>query len=240
MSDSTPMDLSRLIPGFNFFQGLAGGGRASGGATDASGFNHWIAPTVNVEELDRRINEMKAVQFWLEQNLLGLKATVQALEVQKMTLATLRSMNLSLSDVAKAFTLPGAKGAAGKTPASWPFVDRTGKATPAGAAAPAQKPVAGAKDTPPDDKGPGAAAVNPAVLDPAKWWGALTQQFQQIAAQTLKEVAQQVPAPGVEPKPAATPKTKGAVKARTAARAGRKPAARAKAVKKAVPSRAKK
>ena len=235
MSDSTPMDLSRLIPGFNFFQGLTGGG-ASGGA---AGFNHWIAPTVNVEELDRRINEMKAVQFWLEQNLLGLKATVQALEVQKMTLATLRSMNLNLADVAKAFTLPGAKGAAGKTPASWPFADRTGKAVPAGAAAPAQKPAVSAKSAPTDGKGHGAAA-NPAMLDPVKWWGALTQQFQQIAAQTLKDVTQRTPAPAAEPKPKAAPKARAAAKARAATRTGRKPATRAKAARKAKPSKAKK
>lgn len=238
MSDSTPMDLSRLIPGFNFFQGLTGGG-ASGGA---AGFNHWIAPTVNVEELDRRIQEMKAVQFWLEQNLLGLKATIQALEVQKMTLATLRSMNLNLADVAKAFTLPGAKGAAGKTPASWPFADRTGKAASASAPAPtsAPKPATSARNAPGDGKGQGAPAANPAMLDPVKWWGALTQQFQQIAAQTLKDVAQQAPAPGAQPKPKAAPKSRGAVKARPATRTSRKPATRAKAARKATPAKAKK
>ena len=43
-----------------------------------------------MEELDKRIDELKAVQFWLDQNAMALKATIQALEVQKMTLATLK------------------------------------------------------------------------------------------------------------------------------------------------------
>lgn len=43
----------------------------------------WVAPTLSVEELDKRIQELKTVQFWLEQNTNALKATIQALEVQK-------------------------------------------------------------------------------------------------------------------------------------------------------------
>ena len=45
-----------------------------------------VAPTLSVEEVDKRIQELKTVQYWLEQNGHALKATIQALEVQKMTL----------------------------------------------------------------------------------------------------------------------------------------------------------
>jgi hypothetical protein len=61
-----------------------------------------------VEELDKRIEELKAVQFWLDQNAMALKATIQALEVQKMTLATLKGMNFNMGDVANAFKLKAA------------------------------------------------------------------------------------------------------------------------------------
>jgi hypothetical protein len=40
---------------------------------------------------EKRIEELKAVHFWLEANSKALGATVQALEVQKMTLATLKA-----------------------------------------------------------------------------------------------------------------------------------------------------
>ncbi len=64
----------------------------------------WVAPTISVEELEKRISELKAVQFWLDQNSRALTATVQALEVQKMTLSTLQGMNVAMGDIAKAFT----------------------------------------------------------------------------------------------------------------------------------------
>ena len=63
-----------------------------------------MAPTLSVGELDKRIQELKTVQFWLEQNGTALKATIQALEVQKMTLTTLQGMNVNMAELAKAFT----------------------------------------------------------------------------------------------------------------------------------------
>jgi hypothetical protein len=69
---------------------------------------NWVAPTLNVEELEKRIEELKAVHFWLEQNSRALGATIQALEVQKMTLATLKGMNFNIGDVANAFKLKAA------------------------------------------------------------------------------------------------------------------------------------
>ena len=54
----------------------------------------WIAPTLNPEELEKRIEELRTVQFWLEQNARMLGATIQALEVQRMTLSTLKTMNV--------------------------------------------------------------------------------------------------------------------------------------------------
>lgn len=198
MSASSPSGFGQFIPGFDFLQKLG-----QGGGVGASGLGHWIAPTVSVEELEQRITELKAVQFWLEQNLLALKTTMQALEVQKMTLVALRGMNLSVSEVAKAFAAPadaraGAGGAgSSKTASSWPYAAPApaapaGKATDQGAGGepPGRKASAARKGArhsrpPPDPKSASAAA--PGMADPMQWWGALADQFRQIAAQSMRQ-----------------------------------------------------
>ena len=201
MSEQTPFAFGKLIPGFEFLQQLAAG--HAGGAA-ASGLGHWVAPTVNVEELEQRIAELKTVQFWLEQNLLALKATVQALEVQKMTLLTLRGMNLSMAEVAQAFAMPTATASAdAPAPApeggGWPYPDAAAPAAeaPAPAAEPARKTAAPPKAPRRPAAAKPSAAAAPAATgmgDAMQWWGALTQQFQQIATQTLREAARAMPA----------------------------------------------
>lgn len=98
-----------LIPGFDMMQQLArnaAGSLMQGVAQHAPlphlpNLNAWVTPTFKVEELEKRIEELKAVHFWLDQNTRALSATIQALEVQKMTLSTLQSMNVSFADVAQ-------------------------------------------------------------------------------------------------------------------------------------------
>ena len=106
MSDSDSSGFGKFVPGFDFLQNLAKGASAS--VPQMPNMGNWVAPTLNVEELDKRIEELKNVQFWLEQNSRALSATIQALEVQKMTLATLKGMNFNLGDVANAFKLKAA------------------------------------------------------------------------------------------------------------------------------------
>ena len=221
MSDATPFAFGKLIPGFDFLQKLATGG----GAGNASGLGHWVAPTVNVEELEQRITELKAVQFWLEQNLLALKATVQALEVQKMTLATLRDMNLNVAEVARAFTLPTVADAPAEPAPSapsksegWPYASAPASApaepavVPAPPADAAPAPSAPRKATkaprkPPaaEPKPAAAPAAGSGVADAMQWWGALTQQFQQIASDTLRQAARAIPADASPATPSTAP-----------------------------------
>ena len=106
MSDSPNLGFGKFVPGFDFLQNLAKG--ASQNIPQLPNLGNWVAPTLNVEELDKRIEELKAVQFWLDQNAMALKATIQALEVQKMTLATLKGMNFNMGDVANALKLKAA------------------------------------------------------------------------------------------------------------------------------------
>ncbi len=180
----------KLVPGFDFLQNLAkqASGSASQSVPQMPNLGSWVAPTLNVEELDKRIQELKAVQFWLDQNAAALKATIQALEVQKMTLATLKGMNFNMGDVANAFKLKVADTLAGggqkaadkaKTFSGLEVPETTFGADKAEAKAPADKPE------------PAAATESaaPGVVDPMQWWGALTQQFQTIAADALKDVA---------------------------------------------------
>src|SRR6218665_6313 len=101
LSDTPPLHFGKFVPGFDFLQSLAKG--ASSSMAQLPKLSNWVAPTIDVQELDKRIQELKAVQFWLEQNSRALAATIQALEVQKMTLATLEGMNFSIGDVANAF-----------------------------------------------------------------------------------------------------------------------------------------
>ena len=183
----------KLVPGFDFLQNLAkqAAGSAAQSIPQLPNLGSWVAPTLNVEELDKRIQELKAVQFWLDQNAAALKATIQALEVQKMTLATLKGMNFNMGDVANAFKLKVADTVAGgvqkaadkaKTFAGLEVPETTFGTDKVEAEAPADKPKPKAKPAATE-----AAAAG--VVDPMQWWGALTQQFQTIAADAMKDVA---------------------------------------------------
>ena len=128
-SDNTPFGFGRFVPGFDFLQNLAKG--ASSGVSAMPGLTSWVAPTVSVEELEKRIGELKSVQFWLEQNTRALAATVQALEVQKMTLATLENMNVAMGDMAGAFGTKMADVTGGAQKFAETFATPKAKAEPA-------------------------------------------------------------------------------------------------------------
>ena len=202
---------ARYVPGFAFLQpGLAG----RDAAPEAAPVAQWVAPVFDPDELERRIRDLKAVHFWLEQNARALQATIQALEVQQMTLATLKSMNVSLTEMAQAL-------AGGATAAS---------ATNAPGAAQTPDATSGELST------NAAGAPAPAVpgVDPVRWWRALTEQFQGIAAQAMQDMAQQAapdPSPATPPPasaPAASPKRRRAASPSTPA-ASRPASARAPA-----------
>ena len=182
MSDDN-FGFARLVPGFDFLQNLAKG--ASQSIPQMPNLSNWVAPTLNVEELDKRIGELKAVHFWLDQNSKALGATIQALEVQKMTLATLQGMNFNMGDVANALKLKTAETVAGGVQKVSEAAGAVADA--AGGAASAVRRKAGSKDK---EEGSGNGAAKALGVDPMQWWGALTQQFQEIAANAMKDVAQ--------------------------------------------------
>lgn len=167
MSDSQNFGFGQFVPGFDFLQNLAKG--ASGALPQMPTLASWVAPTLNIEDIDKRISELRTVQFWLEQNGKALAATIQALEVQKMTLATLQGMNVSMSEMAEALKVRPAAEAPPAPPQEKPAPKAEAAATP---------------------EAPGGGAAATAAVDPLQWWGSLTQQFQAIAANALQGAAQ--------------------------------------------------
>jgi hypothetical protein len=166
----TDAAFTKLVPGFEFLQGLV---KNAGSALPSIG--QWVAPTLNPEELEKRIEELRTVQFWLEQNARMLAATIQALEVQRMTLSTLKTMNVQMTDLRESMKIKlpqqPAAGAA----------DAGGEAQEPAAKKPARKAAAKAAAAPATGTG--------SVVDPMQWWGALTKQFTTLATEAMKDGA---------------------------------------------------
>ena len=161
MSETNANSFNKLVPGFDFLQGLV---KNAGQALPSIG--QWVAPTLNPEELEKRIEELRTVQFWLEQNARMLAATIQALEVQRMTLSTLKTMNVPLTALRDSLKVPSVE----TRQADVAALEKKAPARSGG-----RKPSA-------------AEAATPAV-DPMQWWGALTKQFTQLAATAMKDSA---------------------------------------------------
>jgi hypothetical protein len=187
MSDAS--GFTKLVPGFDFLQGLV---KNAGAALP--GIGQWVAPTIDPVELEKRIEELRTVQFWLEQNAKMLGATIQALEVQRMTLSTLKTMNVQMEGLRDSLKIRVPEEAAPEPPPK------------AAAAAPSPEPA------------PEPAAPAPGVVDPMQWWGALTKQFTELAATAMKDTAA-APPPKPAVKPARKPAAKKAARKKAAPRA---------------------
>ena len=156
---------SQNIPGMTdtleFVKNLWGGMGVPGMAAQST-------PTLSTEDLDKRITDLKAVETWLNLNLSMLRTSIQALEVQRGTLATLKSMSESMAQAM------GQKG------------DQTASLPPFSAffnAAGVQQ-----AGTPPPQAAPaGAAGATPDAMMPAAvaWWNLLQDQFSKAVASAM-------------------------------------------------------
>ncbi len=118
----------------------------------------WTLPTIDPAELDKRIQELKTVQFWLEQNARMIGMSIQALEVQRMTLDTLKGMKVPMDALRESLK---ARAQAPEEPAA-----ATNTSTPA-----AQ---------------PDSASAPPTGVNPMQWWSTLTEQFTNLAQQAVQ------------------------------------------------------
>ena len=214
MTNPHSFDFAKFVPGFDFLKNLAPGAAPQASGATSPG---WVAPTLDPEELEKRIQELKTVQFWLEQNAKAVGATIQALEVQRMTLATLKGMNMSFHDLADSLKV---KPEAAQGKAKFSFTT---------------EPEPAPKAAQPKARKPRAAKTQPqaaAGIDPAQWWGSLTDQFQHIAHHAMKDMGERANAhmaatAAQAAKTAAQPQAAApAPKAAEAKPAARKPAAK--------------
>ena len=184
MSNASDFGFGKFVPGFDFLQNLAKG--ASSSIPQMPNLANWVAPSLNVEELDKRIDELKAVHFWLDQNSKALGATIQALEVQKMTLATLKGMNFTIGDMANAFKLKAADSVASGMQRVTEKAASTAKTiSDAAASVTGSSSSSSSADKPNKPSKPASGIAG--LVDPMQLWGSLTQQFQQIAASAMKD-----------------------------------------------------
>ena len=157
-------------------------------AWSTMGLSASLTPTTDVDEIDKRIANLKAVEQWLNLNLTMLQSSVQALQVQRSTIATLNNLSESM----------GKQGPLN--------MDSINKAM---AQASAINP-AKAKS----DKG----TTEAGFADPMAWFEMLQQQFMSIASNTMGAPVNVAPASskaGTQPKQrAAKPKKPAATKKR--------------------------
>jgi len=221
MDNPNGFDFTKFVPGFDFLKNLTPGDNARAAAPG------WVAPTLDPEELDKRIQELKTVHFWLEQNAKAVGATIQALEVQRMTLATLKGMNMSFQDLAESLKVKPQ--ADPKPESAYSFTQSETAAAPMAEPEPSADHETRSQAKP--KKTAKASVQHAAGVDPAQWWGALTDQFQHIATHAMQDMAHratahaQAPAATASSKPtqaaakkAATPRKRSTPVKKTTAR----------------------
>jgi hypothetical protein len=179
------------------------------------------SPTLSLDELDKKINDLKAVESWLNLNGAMLRSSIQALEVQRGTIATLKSMGQSLADsmqqkpgrpekslfeanpYAAAFfnhLEPARVTPKPPAPAPAPRAEAKPEPRPAPKVEPKaeQKVEQKVEPAPAGDAHPKpdlAAAAAAQMANPAIWWNMLQEQFKQAVSTAM----------AAEPKPAAAP-----------------------------------
>ncbi len=153
------------------------------------------APTLSVDELDKKIADLKAVESWLNVNVAMLRGTIQALEVQRGTIATLKSMGAALSNAVKQ---PGAneKSVLAAAPYasaffSQPAVEPLAKVEPKPEPKIEAAPVAAPAPAPAKEANPASAAApaGAAMANPAVWWNMLQDQFKQAVTTAMSSDA---------------------------------------------------
>ncbi|TCS33118.1 hypothetical protein EDC30_11859 [Paucimonas lemoignei] len=192
-----------------------------------------VMPTLSIDEIDKQIKDLQAVESWLSLNLNMLHTSIQALEVQKATLSTLQTMgetftaamqppSMSSADEKPAFQSPFAASAATLTSAA-----TSASATPKAAeeAKPVEEGKTSARKKPAADNADASSPIQPALdataamadamqplANPAAWWGMLQDQFKQ-AVDTAAAMTPDMQAASGAPKKSAS---KSAAKAQAA------------------------
>jgi len=195
--------LNQPMPGMTdtleFVKNLWGGMNIPG-AMPGMGGMPMPGPSLSVEDLDKKIADLKAVESWLNLNMGMLRGSIQALEIQRGTLATLKAMGDSM---AQAMSQTGAASDAAMAPFAQFFTQAaqaapssSATAKPADNAAPPSPPPASAAASGTAPPPQGADAAMPAAV---AWWNLLQDQFRQAVASTMPPDSANPDKAGAEP-----------------------------------------
>ncbi|HYD82125.1 MAG TPA: PhaM family polyhydroxyalkanoate granule multifunctional regulatory protein [Paucimonas sp.] len=185
--------ISAMTDTLEFVKNLWGGMKVPG-----VGMPGMVMPSLSVEEINKQIADLKAVESWLTVNMNMLRATIQALEVQSATLTTLQAMGDNLNaamqkaskerpaEVKQAVAEPEAKAdTRRKTRSRSEEEPKTAEPGDAGAAAV-------------QPGGNGQGDIGAQLANPAVWWNLLQSQFKQAVGNAMTGEA----APAAKPAPA--------------------------------------
>jgi hypothetical protein len=164
-----------------------------------------VMPTLSVDEISKKIADLKAVESWLTLNMNMLRGTIQALEVQAATISTLQTMGESFS----AAMQPGGASAAsaGSARASAAASSSNGSngygSTKGNSGSNGNN---GAKEAAPSSGAPqptgkdesDAANLTAPLVNAAAWWNMLQDQFKQAVGNAM--AAEPMPSPKEKPK----------------------------------------
>jgi len=181
--------------------------------TNLSGMS---APPMSAEDLDKRIADLKAVESWLNINLSMLRGTIQTMEVQRATLASLTAMGASMAEAMRQ------SGVSAEKIAAMPFGSFFGQPPGAAPASPAAGAAGGSSGggsaqpgAPSSDQASAPSSAQGGAADPAAamgmpaamaWWNMLQDQFTQAVATAMTPAdGAAKAAPPAEAAAAATP-----------------------------------
>lgn len=150
----------------------------------SSYMNSPMAPTLDVDELDRRIKDLKAVEQWLSVNQALLRSTIQGLEIQRAGIAGFRSMMESQHE------------STDNGPSTATAPERNPTTPGQNAADPGPNATASVHNPTAQEQG---QSAHPAMEQANQWWGFLQKQFEQLASK-----ASLAPTPETEQAPAAS------------------------------------
>jgi len=193
-----------------------------------------VVPTMSVQDLDKKISDLKAVEAWLNLNVSMLHGSIQALEVQRATISTLQSMG---SAMAAALKHPDDRNAASlleSVPYASAFFAGTQAAQnkEAGPQAATQSATQSATSAAAQAPTADSAAAKPAAWsgdfaaqagNPTLWWNILQDQFKQAVGTAIGGDSKAKPATAAGTKSGSAP---GAATAANKAAAPAEPAAK--------------
>jgi hypothetical protein len=190
------------IPGMNamtdtleFVKNLWGGMKVPG--VGIGGMPGMVMPSLSVEEINKQIADLKAVESWLTVNMNMLRATIQALEVQSATLTTLKTMgdnlNTAMQNATREKPATPTQSAAAATQESEIKAEARRKSRSRLQEEFKTAPPSEEKESTPSAAAPAAATeagngqsdFGAPLANPAAWWNLLQDQFKQAVGNAM-------------------------------------------------------